>query len=279
MKKTWPSLAIVATALLICYASILNGMIDQWLHDDDMSQGLVVPIVILWVVWRERDRWGEVPAQPSLWGLGILLLAAAIHAVSALGGGLFAGSVAFLLSVVGLVVLFRGFALLRAWVFPLLLSFFMLPKLAIVYNQTTLPLQLLASRTAAAILTFSGVGIIRQGNILEVAGHRIEVAEACSGIRYLLPLGFIALVFGYFSDKKPWMRAALYLGAVPVAILANAVRVAAAAWQPALETGAPHAVMGACDLFSVLCDAGRLARGLQCPLPVVSPCLTADASW
>lgn len=245
MRKTWLRLAIIAAALLICYAQILSGMVDQWLHDDDMSQGLVVPIVILWIVWRERSRWRIVPTKPSYWGFGILLLAAAIHTVAALGAGLFAGSVAFLLSVVGLIVLLRGFALLRAWAFPLLLFLFMLPKLAVVYNQGTLPLQLLASRTAAAILTFSHIGIIRQGNILEVSGHSIEVAEACSGIRYLLPLGFIGLVFGYFSDRKPWMRLALFVAAVPVAILANAVRVAAAAWQPALEGGTPHAVMGA----------------------------------
>jgi exosortase len=260
MRKTWLSLAIVAAVLLICYAPILSGMADQWLHDDDMSQGLVVPIVIVWIVWRERSRWNKAPTEPSFWGIGILLLAAAIHTVAVLGAGLFAGSVAFLFSVVGLIVLFGGFALLRAWAFPLLLFLFMLPKLAIVYNQATLPLQLLASRTAAGILTFSGIGTLRQGNILEVSGHRVEVAEACSGIRYLLPLGFIALLFGYFSGRKAWMRAALFLAAVPVAILANAVRVAASAWQPALEGGAPHAVMGAAIFLGcVAILAGLLA--------------------
>ena len=120
----------------------------------------------------------------------------------------------------------------------------MLPKLAIVYNQVTLPLQLLASRIAADILTAAGIGVIREGNILDVRGHRVAVAEACNGIRYLLSLGFMAVVFGYLSDSKPWMRFALLVAAVPTAIIANAVRVAAAGWLPSLDRGAPHAISG-----------------------------------
>jgi exosortase len=129
----------------------------------------------------------------------------------------------------------------------------MLPKLAIVYNQATLPLQLLASRIAAGILTFAGIGVIREGNILDVGGHRVAVVEACNGIRYLLSLGFMAVVFGYLSDSKPWMRSALLAAAVPVAILANGVRVAIAGWMPSLESGVPHAVAG--WLIFVLCLA------------------------
>jgi exosortase len=129
----------------------------------------------------------------------------------------------------------------------------MLPKLAIVYNQVTLPLQLAASRIAADILTFAGIGVIREGNILDVGGHKVAVVEACSGIRYLLSLGFMAVVFAYLSDSKPWMRLVLLAAAVPLAILANAVRVAAAGWLPPLEGGVPHAI---CGLFIfVLCMA------------------------
>jgi exosortase len=134
-----------------------------------MSHGVVAPLVVLWIVWRERRRRQSLSARPSWWGLAIL----------ALGGGLFAGSVAFLVSVVGAVVCLAGFAFLRAWTFPLLLTVFMLPKLAVVYNQATLPLQLLASRMAATILTVSGVGVIREGNILlAIFANAARVAAA-----------------------------------------------------------------------------------------------------
>jgi exosortase len=79
------------------------------------------------------------------------------------------------------------------------------------------------------------------------------VAEACNGIRYLLSLGFMAVVFAYLFDAKPWMRMALLLAAVPIAIVANALRVAASAWLPSLAAGTPHAISGV--LLFVVCLA------------------------
>lgn len=226
-------------------------MFEQWSNDEDMSHGFLVPIIILWVVWRERERWRALPAEPSWWGFVLLVLAAGLQFAGVLGVGLFAGSLALLVSVAGAVLCLGGFAWLRALAFPLALAVFMLPKLAVVYNQVTLPLQLLASRMAAGILTLVGIGVIREGNILDVGGHRVAVVEACNGIRYLLSLGFMAVVFAYLSDSKPWMRLALLAVAVPIAILANAVRVAAAGWLPSLEAGVPHAAAG--GFIFVLC--------------------------
>ena len=245
MKASKRQLVILtAVMLLVCYAPTLKGTIEQWWSDEDMGHGFLVPIVVFWIVCRERERWRKVPTEPSLWGFALLGAGAAIHTMGAIGAGLFASAVGFLVSVTGSVVCLGGLGLLRASAFPLLLTVFMLPKLAIMYNQITLPLQLLASRMAAAILTASGIGVIRAGNILEVHGHRLAVAEACSGIRFLLPLGFVAVVFAYLADSKPWMRVALLAAAVPVAIAANAVRVAAAAWLPALDSGTPHQAVG-----------------------------------
>lgn len=235
---------LTAAILVACYAPTLRGMIAQWQTDEDMGHGFIVPAVIAWILWKGRARWKSVPLEFNGWGFVVLAAGAGMHAVGALGGGLFAASIGFLLSVTGAVLCLGGFSLLRAWAFPLALALFMLPKLAIVYNQVTLPLQLLASKTAASLLTLFGIGVIREGNILDVRGHQVAVAEACNGIRFLLPLGFIAVVLAYVSDSKPWMRWAILGATVPLAILANAVRVAAAAWIPALDSGTPHQAIG-----------------------------------
>lgn len=242
---------LAAAGLLVCYAPVIRGMFGQWSHDEDMSHGFAVPIIILWIVWEERKRWIGLPPQPSWWGLVLLAAAACVHFVSVMGAGLFAGSVAFLLSLAGAVLCLGGFAFLRTWAFPFLLALFMLPKLAIVYNQVTLPLQLLASRLAEFMLLAGGALVAREGNILDVGGHRIAVVEACSGVRYLLSLGFMAVVFAYISDAKPWMRVALLAAAVPVAIIANAMRVAAVAYVPTLDAGVLHDFAG--WLVFVLC--------------------------
>ncbi len=239
---------LAALALLVCYASTLRGMVNQWWTDEDMSHGFAVPLVVAWIVWRERARWLNLPAAPSSWGFLLLGGAAAVQAISSLGLGLFASSVAFLVSIMGAVLCLGGFAFLRVWAFPLALSLFMLPKLAIVYNKTTLPLQLLASRLATTVLSGVGYHVIRDGVILDVGGHRVSVIEACSGVRYLLSLAFIAVVFAYLADIKPpakvWMRWCLLVAAVPIAIVANAVRVAVSAAVPALDSGTPHEAAG-----------------------------------
>ncbi len=244
MSKQSAAALITTICLLACYATTIQGMVLQWWNDEDMGHGFVVPLIILWIVWREREKWISIPPVPNIWGVVLLAAGLAMHAAGAIGVGLFASSVALLLSAVGAILCLGGAGLLRAWAFPIFLALFMLPKLAIVYNQATLPLQLLASKLAAGILSFSGIGVIRSGNILDVGGHRVAVAEACNGIRYLLPLAFMAVVFGYLADPKPWMRAALMIATIPVAIFANGLRVAASAWIPALDSGTPHEVAG-----------------------------------
>ena len=253
-RSAWTALA--AVALLICYASTLRGMLRQWRTDQDMSYAFIVPAVIAWILWKERARWRKLPVRPSAWGFGLLALGACLQVASAFGAGLFAASVAFVISLAGIVLVLFGVAWLRAWAFLFLLALFMLPKLAIVYNQVTLPLQLLASRLAAGMLSIAGFMVIRNGNILNVAGYSIEVVEACNGIRYLLPLAFLALVIAYVGGGGAWIRSAMLAAAIPIAILANGLRVAFSGVWRALASGAPHELLGT---FIFLLSLGLLA--------------------
>lgn len=250
------AVALTVVALGVCYAPTLRGMLHQWTTDEDMGHGFAVPFVILWILWRERDRWRALTPNPSAWGFVLLAAGAAMECSAALGAGLFAAAVGLLVSVAGAVLCLGGFAFVRRSTFLFVLALFMLPKLAIVYHQATLPMQLLASRLAAFLLSMAGVGVIREGNILDIGGRRMLIEEACSGIRYLLPLGFMALLFGYIADEQPWMLAALLATAVPLAIAANAVRVAVSAGVPALSQGPLHSATGL--VVFVLCLAALL---------------------
>ena len=238
------AVGLSAVAILICYASILVSMFHLWMTDEDMAHGMLVPPVIFWILYRERGRLADLPVRPSWWGWGLLFAGAALQIASARGAGIFVGSVAFLVSAAGAVVSLGGGAWLRALAFPFLLGVFMLPKLSFFYNELTLPLQLLASRMAAGILSVAGFAVIRSGNILNVAGHAVSVVAECNGIRYLLPLCFLALVFAYMTGAAAWVRMAVFAAAVPIAILANALRVAVSAASPALAIGTLHTVTG-----------------------------------
>lgn len=252
-RRQAATIVLSAVVLAICYRATLAGMVQQWWIDEDLAYGFIVPFVIGWIIWRERERLRKLPAHPTAWGFAVLAIAGGMEIISALGVGLFAGAVAFVVSLIGIVLCFGGFGWIRALAFPLVLTLFMLPKLAIVYNQITLPLQLLATRLAGAMLSAAGFTVSRAGNVLNVAGHSIAVVEACNGIRYLLPLLFLALVFAYTSGARFWVRAAMLTAAIPTAIVANAFRVAVSGLSPALTEGTPHALLGV--FIFVLCLA------------------------
>lgn len=249
-------IGITAVTALICYASTLRTMSILWWNDEDLGHCFVVPVVALWIIWRERERWLKVPADPSWWGFPVLLLGAAMQTAAVMGVGVFTESVALLVSIIGAVLALGGFRILRAWAFPLALLVFALPKLVTVYNQVTLPLQLLATRLAAGLLLTIGASVVRDGNVLNVGGHLVAVTEACNGLRYLLSLGFVAAVFGYVAHTKRWIRVALLVSAAPLAIVGNALRVAATGYIPALEAGTSHEIAGA-GIFA-LCVAGLI---------------------
>jgi len=102
----------------------------------------------------------------------------------------------------------------------------MIPLPAIVFNQITFPLQLLASQAGESVISAAGIPVLREGNLIVLAHTTLEVAEACSGIRSLITLITLALVYGYFVDSRTWFRALLVLCAIPIAIVANGARVA-----------------------------------------------------
>jgi len=229
--RRWLAIGATVVALAVCYGRAVAGMVNQWWTDEDMGHGFVVPLVIVWIVWKERTRWSKLAIEPSAWGITILIAAALLQLAGSAGAGLFAASLAFLLSIAGAIVCLNGFAWLRAWSFPLILALFILPKLAIVYNQATLPMQLLASKMAAGMLTAAGAAVIRDGNILDVGGHRVLVAEACNGLRMVFALIMVGFAFCFAMPLKNYVRAIILLLSPLAAIICNAVRVTSTIWM------------------------------------------------
>jgi EpsI family protein len=249
-------------------------MASQWYRDEDMGHGFLVPVAAVWIGWQQRKR--LVVARASAWGLAFVLMGAALQFAGVLGAGLFVGSVGFVCAVAGVLLAAGGGPWLRVLAFPLFLLVFMLPKLAFVYNQVTLPLQLLASQMAAGLAHAAGTSVLREGNILNVAGHRIAVEEACDGIRYVLSLAFVGLVWGHMAGLRGWRRALLGVCAVPVAILANGLRVAAVAvmceYDYPLALGRFHDASGWAALALALLLLAAATRAIRLlPAGVANP--------
>ncbi len=246
--RAWAQFAWFAPLLIACYTPVLYRLLNQWATDEDMGHGFFVPAVAAYIVWQRRERFLSTPAVPSWWGLVPVVWGALQLYVATLGAELFLARTAFIISLIGVVLLLGGWQILRLAAFPLGLLFLMVPIPAIIYSQVTLPLQLFASSVAEYLLATLGVPVLREGNILELSTQRLDVVEACSGIRSLLTLTFLSLVYAYFFDKKVWMRAALLIATVPIAISANALRVTITAllteYKPELAEGLFHTAEG-----------------------------------
>ena len=142
-----------------------------------------------------------------------------------LGAELFTARIAFILAITARFSIWAE-SMGKALAFPLLLLLFMIPIPQILYARLTLSLQFLASQLAESLITLAGIPVIRTGNLLELPHETLNVVEACSGIRSLISLTFLSLVYAYFTDSRVWMRWALLAATIPIAIVANAMRVA-----------------------------------------------------
>lgn len=244
----WAPVAWFGALLAACYAPVLYRLVHQWYTDADMGHGFFVPMVAAYIVWQRREKLLAVKAAPTWWGLAPLAWGALQLYAATLGAELFLARTAFIISLIGIVLLLGGWQVLRLTAFPLGLLFLMVPIPAIIYNQLTFKLQLLASSLAEFSLNALGVPVLREGNILELSTQRLSVVEACSGIRSLLTLAFLSLVYAYFFDRKVWMRGALLVATVPIAISANAFRVTLTGlvteWNPELAEGLFHQLEG-----------------------------------
>jgi len=221
----WYALAALFVGAILVYLPILSFLVQNWIDDEDMGHGFFVPLVAGYLVWAKRDQFLYEEYSPNYWGLLVVLLGAAQMLVAHLGVELFLSRTAFLVSLVGIVLLYGGTRLLRTLSFPLGLLIFMIPIPAIIYNQITFPLQLFASQVAETSLALLGIPVLREGNILELPSQRLSVVEACSGIRSLLALSFLSLTYAAVFDDKRWMRFVLLVMTIPIAVLSNALRV------------------------------------------------------
>jgi exosortase len=198
----------------------------QWSTDENMGHGFFVPIMAGIIVWRSREALLAATPKPNGWGLVIVIWAAIQATLASLGAELFTARLAFVMALFGVVLCLGGKPYVKLLLFPLSLLLFMIPIPAIIYAALTLKLQMLASELGEILITAMGIPVLRAGNTLQLPSQTLDIAEACSGIRSLLSLGFLSLVYAYFMDKRVWMRWALLIATVPIAIAANGIRVA-----------------------------------------------------
>ncbi|GAC1516457.1 MAG: exosortase [Terriglobales bacterium] len=248
-SSSWWRIASLGLLLAWLYSSILLHLARQWFSDPNFSHGVFVPCFSLFVLWQNRAQLAKLPASPSISGLALLLAGLVTLIVGVLGAELFLSRVSLLLVLSGMVVFFMGWRYFEAILFPLAFLMLMVPIPAILFNQITFPLPVLASKGDSVMLPLAGVPVLREGNIINLPAMPLEVAQACSGIRSLLSLTTLAIIYGYLMETRLWIRIVLALASVPIAVAANSLRIVGTGllvqyWNPDKAEGFFHTFSG-----------------------------------
>ena len=216
----------LAAAIGLVYADVLSSLAAQWASDDNYSHGFFVLPLAAWFAWERRSALTTAPCRPS--SLGAIVIAGSLLTWIAglLAAELFLTRVSLIGVIAGTLLFVWGWAHLRILAFPILFLLLMIPIPAILFNQVAFPLQLVASQAGELVITAAGIPVLREGNVLHLPTQTLEVVEACSGIRSLVSLLMLAIVLGYFTEPRRGPRVLIALAAVPIAIAANALRVA-----------------------------------------------------
>ncbi len=223
---SWQTYLLVAVIVAL-YAPILARLVAQWYNDADYSHGFLVPLLSGYLIWRQRDTLAKTPVRPSfVGGMLVVLGSLAVLFLGSLGAELSLARGSIIGIICGLIVYFRGWAWLRALAFPIAFLLFCIPLPHLLYNEIVFPLQFIASSFATRILEILNIfPIMREGNVLVMPGLRLEVVEACSGIRSLISLLALAAGYGYLAEKSNVVRWFMFLAMIPLAIISNGTRV------------------------------------------------------
>lgn len=240
---------LAAIVLIIGFWPILVGMYGSWFDPGAyMEHGILVLPAAAYMVWTKLDQLKMVPLRPSAWGFLLVLAGAFQAALGELAHWVWVSRISFLVSLVGCMVLVYGWKMIQETAYPLCTLVLMIAPPTFLLARLTISLQLLASRLGEWWLEMFGYSVFREGNVLEMVGIKLSVAEACSGIRSLVAILFMAVLYNYFFVKGKIMRSLILLLSVPIAILGNAARIVATGmagqYDRSLAEGAAHETMG-----------------------------------
>lgn len=245
----WPPVLLLALLSVLLYHHIAIKLVSDWYNLPDFSHGFLIPFFAAFLLWDKRDEIRATPIDPSWAGITLVVLGLFELLLGVFGADLFLQRTSFVLLTAGIIWTLLGKAMLGRVKFVLFVLLLAIPLPTILFNQITFPLQLLASDFASHLLAFANVPVLQDGNVIQLPALPLEVAEACSGIRSLMSLFTVAVIYGYFLEKETWRRVVLAASSLPIAVAANVARIFGTGlcvqyWDPDKALGFFHEFSG-----------------------------------
>jgi exosortase len=246
---SWGPILLLAALLVLLYYRIGIKLVTDWYELPDFSHGFLIPFFAAYLVWDNRAKIRSTPIQPTWAGIWLVALGLFELLVGIFGADLFFQRTSFILLAIGVIWTLLGKQMLGRLKFVLFVLCLAIPWPTILFNQITFPLQLFASHIASVVLPVFHVPVLQEGNVINLPAMPLEVAQACSGIRSLMSLFTVAVMYGYFLERDTWRRVVLAFSSIPIAIAANVARIVGTGlcvqyWDPQKALGFFHDFQG-----------------------------------
>ena len=237
--------AVAAVAAILPFAHVLGSLYNIWNLKPEYSHGVIIPVLSAFLIWRQRAELRNLPFTGSWTGLGLIALGLVLRFVGAATTMHTFEHYAFLLVLYGLVLALTGPAVFRRLWMPLIILVFAVPLPSFFNNSLSLHLQLLSSELGVWVIRAAGVSVLLEGNIIDLGNYQLEVAEACSGLRYLLPLMTLSFIIAYLFRGPVWQRVVILLSSIPITVIMNSLRIGFIGitvehWGSGMAEGALH---------------------------------------
>jgi exosortase D (VPLPA-CTERM-specific) len=221
----WTLLGVALTASALVVKTGVERMANYLLTVPEYGHGLIIPFIAAFLVWQRRDQVERMPFTGSWAGLALTLVGVTIGAIGRLSALFVIEDYSMIITLYGLVLSLTGWRVFRLLWVPLLTLIFMVPLPEFLYRGISTQLQLVSSAIGVWFIRLCGISVYLEGNVIDLGVYKLQVAEACSGLRYLFPLMTIGFLIAYFFKAAFWKRALLFLSSIPITILMNSFRI------------------------------------------------------
>ena len=247
--STIAAAALAASVSLWLFWDGLSRMWGWWIDAPEYSHGLLIPPIAAFLIWQQKDRLERVDFRGSWWGVALVLLGGFLLLLGQLATIYTLVQYAYLVTLYGLVLAFTGPRAFRLLAMPLLILVFMIPLPQFVLANLSTKLQLLSSQIGVWVIRRFDISVFVEGNVIDLGGYKLQVAEACDGLRYLFPLMTLGFLMGYFYKGATWKRVVLFLSSIPITVVMNSLRVGTIGvmvehWGIAMAEGFLHQFQG-----------------------------------
>ncbi|MES9827635.1 MAG: VPLPA-CTERM-specific exosortase XrtD [Candidatus Thiodiazotropha sp.] len=221
----WGMISVSAILLVYSFWDGITVMLNLWGNMEEYGYAYFLPFIAAYLIWQRRYRLVKTEFQPSWLGVIVVLVAGFLFLMGMIATTFTLVQYALIITVIGLTFALLGWQAFKIVSGPLFLLFFIVPLPPFIYNTLSGKLQLISSQLGVEVIHWFGISVFLEGNVIDLGNYKLQVVEACNGLRYLFPLVSLAFLAAYLYRVEFWKRMVVFLSSIPITVLMNSFRI------------------------------------------------------